>query len=70
MPVMNGLHGRNYEYDVFWVAFPLVDANKKALISPDVAEIQLVVGIYSSEGRISWKMSDSIREKIKTMSKN
>lgn len=70
MPVMNGLHGRNYEYDVFWVAFPLVDENKKALISPDTAEIQLIVGIYSSEGRISWRMPDSIKEKIRSMSKN
>lgn len=70
MPVMSGLYGRNYEYDVFWVAFPLVDANKKAFISPDIAEIQLIVGIYSSEGHISWKMPESIREKIRTMSKN
>ncbi len=70
VPVMNGLHGRNYDYDVFWVAFPLVDKDKKALISPDIAEIQLIVGIYNSEGRISWRMPDSIKEKIKSMSKN
>lgn len=69
MPIMSGLHGRNFDYDVFWVTFPLVDENKQALISPELAEMQLIVGIYNSEGRISWKMPDSIREKIKTLSK-
>ncbi len=68
-PALSGLYGRNYEYDVFWVVFPLVDDKKTPLLSADIAEIQLVVGIYSSEGRISWKMPESIRQKIKEMSR-
>ncbi|MFZ1700391.1 MAG: hypothetical protein WBO10_13460 [Pyrinomonadaceae bacterium] len=67
--VLSGVVGRNYEYDVFWVVFPLVDENKKPLFAADVAEIQLLVGIYSSEGRISWKMPDSLRERMRTLSK-
>lgn len=69
MPVMAGLFGRNYEYDVFWVSFPLVDEKRVPLISPDLSEIQLIVGIYESEGSISWKMPESIRQKIRDLSK-
>lgn len=69
MPGLSGLYGRNYEYDVFWIVFPLVNEKKEPLFSPDIAELQLIVGIYSSEGRISWKMPDSIRQKIKELSK-
>ncbi|MBK8466891.1 MAG: hypothetical protein IPL32_13765 [Chloracidobacterium sp.] len=68
MPALSGVYGRNYEYDIFWVTFPLVDENKKPLLSDDVQDIQLIVGIYSSEARISWKMRDSLRERIKTLS--
>lgn len=67
-PALSGLYGRNYEYDIFWVNFPLVDENKKPLLPADVADIQLIVGIYGSEARISWKMSNSIQEKIKALS--
>jgi hypothetical protein len=63
-PTLAGLYGRNYEYDVFWINFPLIDKDKKPLISPDVPEIQLVVGIYSSEARISWRMPPSLKERI------
>lgn len=64
-----GVFGRNYEYDIFWVVFPLVDAEKKPLFDANISEVQLLVGIYNSEGRISWKVPDSIREKIRRLSK-
>lgn len=70
VPALNGVNRRNYRYDIFWVAFPLVDSNKRPLFSADLAEIQLVVGIYGSEGRISWKLPASIGEKIRKLSKN
>lgn len=68
---MVGMHGnlkRNYEYDIFWVAFPLVDENKVPLIPIDTPEIQLVVGIYTKEGIVTWRMPESIRAKIKSLS--
>ena len=68
VPALSGLYGRNYEYDVFWVAFPLVDEKKNPLLPKDVAELQLIVGIYGSEARISWKMRESIRERIRALS--
>jgi len=67
-PALAGLYGRNYEYDIFWVVFPLVDEKKNPLLPNDVSEIQLVVGIYDSEARISWKMGDTLRAKIKKLS--
>ena len=70
VPALSGLYGRNYEYDAFWVVFPLTHPTKGAQLSADIAEIQLIVGIYGSEGRISWKMLESIREKLKTPPKN
>lgn len=68
VPALSGLYGLNYEYDVFWVVFPLVDDKKVSTLPADVSDIQLIVGIYGSEARISWKMRDSIREKIRTLS--
>lgn len=66
---LNGVTKRNYKYDIFWVTFPLVDDNKSPLISPDVGEIQLVVGIYSKEGQVIWRMPESIRDRIRILSK-
>ena len=66
---LSGLYRRDYDYDVFWVSFPLVDENKLPLLAADIAEIQLVVRIYQKEGRISWRMPVSLREKIKESSK-
>jgi len=70
VPPLSGLYGRNYEYDVFWVVFPLVDEGKKPLIPVDTNEIQLIVSIYSSEARISWKMPSSLRRRILDLSQN
>ena len=64
-----GAARRDYDYDVFWVSFPLVDENKNVRIPADTAEIQLLVGIYGSEGRVSWRMPASLRERLKVLSK-
>jgi hypothetical protein len=66
---LSGVFRRDYDYDVFFVSFPLVDENKIPLISVDVAEIELLVGVYVNEGRVAWKMPESIREKIKSLSR-
>jgi len=66
---LGGVFRRDYAYDVFFVAFPLVDENGIPLIALDVAEIELLVGIYGNEGRVAWKMPESIRRKIRSLSK-
>jgi hypothetical protein len=67
---LNGVFRRKYDYDVFFVVFPLVDGNGESLISPDVPEIEVVVGIYNKEGRVFWRTPESVRAKIKSLSKN
>ncbi len=65
---LKGVFRRDYDFDLFYVSFPLVDENKKPLLSPEVAEIEVLVGIYKSEGSVSWRMPDSIRERIRSLS--
>lgn len=64
-----GVARRDYNYDVFWVAFPLVDENKKPLFADNPSELDLFVGIYNKEGHVSWRIPESIKQKIKVLSK-
>ena len=63
-----GVLRRDYDWDVFWVAFPLVDKDKNPLFPADVSQLQMIIGIYNSEGSLSWRVPESIRTKIKTLS--
>ena len=65
---LNGVFRRKYDYDVFFVVFPLVDDDGEPLLSPDVPEIEVVVGIYNKEGRVSWRIPESVRAKVKALS--
>ncbi len=56
-------HRRNYDYDRFWVAFPLKDASGEPLMSLD-GDIELVVRIFDKEGRVRWHVPDSIRQRL------
>lgn len=38
LKVLAGIDRRDYNYDVFWVAFPLVDENKKPLFANNLSE--------------------------------
>jgi hypothetical protein len=65
---LNGVFRRKYDYDLFFVVFPLTDGEGVPLISPDALGLEVVVGIYNKEGRVSWRTPESIRAKIKTFS--
>jgi len=52
---------RNFDYDRFWVVFPLTHADGTPVLPPDVREAELVVRIYEKEGRVRWSVPDSIR---------
>jgi hypothetical protein len=54
---------RNYDYDRFWVVFPLKDASGEPLMSLD-GDVELVVRIYDKEGRVRWHVPDSIRQRL------
>jgi hypothetical protein len=52
---------RNYDYDRFWVVFPLETTSGQPLFSAFDREAELVVRIYDKEGRVRWPIPDSIR---------
>lgn len=60
---LQGVMQRNYDYDRFWVAFPLVRDDGQVLVSPTENEIELVVRIYNREGAVSWAIPASIRSR-------
>jgi hypothetical protein len=63
VPALLGVRRRNYDYDRFWVVFPLKDASGEPLMSLD-GDIELVVRIYDKEGRVRWHVPDSIRQRL------
>jgi hypothetical protein len=65
--VFRGVTKRDYEYDVFWVVFPLLDANKNPLFDASVSSFELMVGIYKKEGKIAWPISPSLRDRMKAL---
>lgn len=69
LKALAGVFKRDYNYDAFWVAFPLVNENQSSLIPSDIAEFELFVGIHSKEGRVVWRIPESITQKIKSLSK-
>jgi hypothetical protein len=63
---------RNYDYDRFWVVFPLTLEGGAPLFGPDVTQAELIVRIYNREGSVTWPVPPSIRNRaasIATLSK-
>ena len=48
-----GVLRRNYDYDRFWVVFPLLDESGVSLFGGGVSSVELVVRIYDKEGRVT-----------------
>lgn len=61
-----GVRRRNYDYDRFWLVFPLVSSNGEPLFPPSAQEAELVVRIYEKHGRVTWRIPDSIRRRAAT----
>lgn len=55
-----GVVRRNYDYDRFWVAFPLKTAAQRSF-APGDQEAELVVRIYDKEGHVEWPVPPSMR---------
>lgn len=56
-----GVLRRNYDYDRFWVVFPLTHPDGKALFGASDQQAELVVRIAGREGRVKWPMPPSLR---------
>jgi hypothetical protein len=53
-----GVLRRNYDYDRFWVTFPLDKDGNPVFSGPGLAE--LVVRIYDKEGRVEWPVPAAV----------
>lgn len=60
---LSGTHRRDYAYDVFWLVFPLVNSEGEPLFGSGDQEAELVVRIGGKEGRVSWPIPNSIRDR-------
>ncbi len=65
--VFSGVVQRDYDYDCFWVVFPLIDGKKQPVFPDPADEIELLVRIYGKMGSMSWPIPESVRKRVKTL---
>ena len=58
---LSGTLRRNYDYDRFWVVFPLTHADGAPLFPPGAAAAELIVRIHDREGRVKWPIAATLR---------
>lgn len=62
-----GVFRRDYDYDVFWVEFALTTGGGHAAWPVIPASLELVVGIYEKEGRVTWPVTESLRQHLTSL---
>ena len=67
---LSGVFKRDYDYQVFWVVFPLLDKNGEQLFPATVREAQLVVRVFNREVTARFLIPNSIRARSAIASKN
>jgi hypothetical protein len=60
-----GVGRRDYDYDIYWMVFPLRDEAGRPIFSESAKEAELVVQIYGKEGTLSWTIPESVRARLK-----
>jgi hypothetical protein len=63
-PALAGKLPRNYDYDRFWIVFPLRTPVGQPLFDETTSDAELVVRISGKEGRVSWRVPMSILTRI------
>ncbi len=56
VPAFQGVLRRNYDYDRFWLTFPLQHATGEPVLPRTATHAELVVRISGKEGRVKWPM--------------
>jgi hypothetical protein len=56
VPALQGVLRRNYDYDRFWLKFPLTHATGEPVFPGNAIHAELVVRISGKEGRVRWPM--------------
>ncbi|MEP7117864.1 MAG: hypothetical protein ABI880_09790 [Acidobacteriota bacterium] len=54
---------RNYDYDRYWVVFPLKTDSGQPLFGAADSQAELLVRIYNREGVVTWPVPDDVRAK-------
>lgn len=68
MKALSGVARRDYAYDIFWVVFSVTNPEGKPIWEHAPNGIDLVVGIYNKEGRVTWPVSNSLRQRLNSLS--
>lgn len=58
---LTGVLRRNYDYDRFWVVFPLTHPDGKPLFAAGDVSAELVVRIAGREGRVRWPIPPAMK---------
>jgi len=58
---LRGVHRRDYNYELFWVVFPLTTASGNPLFPRGVMQATLAVRIFTKEGRVSLPVPAQLR---------
>jgi hypothetical protein len=61
---LSGVARRDYAYDIFWLVFPIKDRQGNHIWRVAPNSIELVVGIYNKEGRVTWPISEQLRQRL------
>jgi hypothetical protein len=56
VPALQGVLRRNYDYDRFWLTFPLTLENGEPVLPRSASHAELVVRISGKEGRVKWPL--------------
>lgn len=61
MKALQGVYRRDYNYDRFWLVFPLIRPDGATLFPPGTSQVELAVRIHNKEGRVTWPLPTSLR---------
>jgi len=61
--VLAGIMPRDYSYERFWIVFRLADDRAQSIFPDTARECELAVRIHDKEGRVSWTIPESIRQR-------
>jgi hypothetical protein len=68
LPALAGVLRRNYDYDRYWLTFPLIDFEDKTLVPAGAARATLIVRIYEKQGRVTWPVPSTLRDRVARLS--
>ncbi|MGE0361146.1 MAG: hypothetical protein AB7H93_09880 [Vicinamibacterales bacterium] len=60
---------RNYDYDRFWVVFPLKTDDGRPLFGASDSQAELLVRIYNREGTVTWPIRSDVRARFTEQSR-